>query len=427
MTSLLRIFSLELTALIRSWTAVILLVLSVAWLALADHFLVTDATAEGHREMVVRYGLGGVFALLVIALLAAATGSIASEREAKRLQLTQVRPVSPFAIAWGKFLALSAVGAAVLAVSCAVVALSPDFRGRSCSHVFHPSMMSPREEAEKMYDFYMKDPETPPEVKKTKKSIVMRLLEQRAKDNYQTIQTNETAVWKFPVLNEVRHLAAPRPHAAPLSLRFRFSNDFNMRADVRGDIEASGLSGTVSNITQTAIVVPLVYDGTVCEGDVVKFTNRGKAAVMLRPRQDVELLVPADAFGLNMLRAFVVMASVISFVIAFGIFLGAGLSRPVALFTAVVMLAVSEMSPSVVEQYPDQLETDRIDRIGLAVTRVVERGTKSVSSLSPLSLVADGDCVEFEDAMGTFALDFLLLPLLLSALSGVLIRRKQQP
>jgi hypothetical protein len=121
------------------------------------------------------------------------------------------------------------------------------------------------------------------------------------------------------------------------------------------------------------------------------------------------------------------MVSVLAFVVAFGVFLGAGLSRPVALFTAMVMLAVSEMSPSVVDQYPDQLETDRIDRIGLAITRFVERGTKSVSSLSPLSLVADDDCVEVGDAASTFALDFVALPALLCALSALLIRRKQEP
>ena len=120
------------------------------------------------------------------------------------------------------------------------------------------------------------------------------------------------------------------------------------------------------------------------------------------------------------------MVSVLAFVAAFGIFLGAGLSRPVALFTAIVMLAVSEMSPSVVEQYPDQLETDRIDRRGLAMTRLVERGTKSVSSLSPLSSLSDGDCVETGDATETFALDFLVLPVVLCLLSGFLVRRKQE-
>ncbi len=422
MTSLLRIFSLELTALIRSWTAAILLALSLGWLFLADRFLVTDATAEGHREMVVRYGLGGVFALLVVALLAAGTGAIASEREAKRLQLTQVRPVSGFAIAWGKFLALSVVGAAVLAVSCATVALSQEFRGRTCSHVLRPQMITPREEAEKTYDFYMNDPDTPPQVKKAKKSVVLRILEQRAKDNYQTVQTNETAVWDFPGLSE---WTAAHPDA-DLSVRFRFSNTFNMRDDVRGAIAAPGFSASVSNITQTAIVIPLARGGAGCEKDVLKFTNGGRAAVMLRPRQDVELLVPADAFGWNMIRAFVVMTSVIALVIAFGIFLGAGLSRPVALFTAITLLAVSEMSPSVIDQYPDQLESDRIDSVGLAITRAVDRATKSVSSVSPLSSVAQDDCVESEDAAGLFALDFILLPILLSMLSAFLIRRKQE-
>ena len=121
MTSLLRIFSLELKSLVRSWTAPMLLAGSLGWLFLAQRILVTDSTAEGYRAMVVRYGLGGVFALLVVSLLATGTGAIASEREAKRLQLTQVRPVSAVTIAWGKFLAISLVGAVTLAVSCVTV------------------------------------------------------------------------------------------------------------------------------------------------------------------------------------------------------------------------------------------------------------------------------------------------------------------
>ena len=422
MTSLLRIFWLEVTALVRSWTAAILLALSLGWMFAAKRLLVTDSTAEGAREMLVRYGLGGVFALLVVSVLATATGSIASEREAKRLQLTQVRPVSPFAIAWGKFLALSAVAAAVLALPCASLMFLSDFSGLGCSHVYRPQMESPAEEAVKMYDVFMADPETPPEAKKAKKSVVLRLLEQRAKDNYQTVGTNETAVWAFPGLHDWAAANAD----VDLSVRLKFSNDFDMRDDVRGTLAADGFVGVVSNITQTAIVVPLVRGGFAAERDAVAFRNEGRAPVMLRPRQDVELLVPADSFAWNLLRSYVVMVSVLAFVAAFGIFLGAGLSRPVALFTAIVMLAVSEMSPSVVEQYPDQLETDKIDRIGLAMTRLVERGTKSVSSLSPLSSLAEGDCVERGDVAETFALDFLVLPLALCLLSGLLIRRKQE-
>ena len=424
MISLWRIFCLEVTALVRSWTALILLLASLGWIFAAKYLLVTDSTEEGAREMVVRYGLGGVFALLVVSVLSIATGCIASEREAKRLQLTQVRPVSPFAIAWGKFLALSAVAAAVLAFPCATLVCSSEFSGLRCSHVYRPKMESPAEEAVKMYDIFMADPETPPEARKAKKSVVLRLLEQRAKDNYQTVDTNETAVWSFPGLHE---WTAANADVEP-SMRLKFSNDFDMRDDVRGTLAAEGLFGVVSNITQTAVTVPLVRGGFAAEQrDAVSFRNEGRAPVMLRPRQDVELLVPADSFAWNMLRSYVVMASVLAFIAAFGIFLGAGLSRPVALFTALVMLAVSEMSPSVVDQYPDQLETDRIDRIGLAMTRLVERGTKSVSSLSPLSSLADGDCVERGDVAETFALDFLVLPAALCLLSGFLIRRKQEP
>jgi hypothetical protein len=50
-----------------------------------------------------------------------------------------------------------------------------------------------------------------------------------------------------------------------------------------------------------------------------------------------------------------------------------------------------------------------------------------VSSLSPLSSLADGDCVERGDVAETFALDFLVLPAALCLLSGFLIRRKQEP
>ena len=86
MISLWRIFWLEVVALVRSWTALMLLVASLGWMFAANFVLVTDATEEGKREMLVRYGLGGVFVLLIVAVLAAATGLIASERESKRLQ-----------------------------------------------------------------------------------------------------------------------------------------------------------------------------------------------------------------------------------------------------------------------------------------------------------------------------------------------------
>lgn len=398
-----------------------LVVASLGWIFAAKFVLVTDATEDGAREMLVLYGLGGVFALLVVAVLAAATGTIAAERESKRLLLTQVRPVSPFAIAWGKFFALSVVAAAILALPCATLAVSTGFSGRRCNHVYRPLLESPKEEALKMYDSYMADPETSPAVKKAKKSVVLRILEQRARDHYQTIQTNATVSWTFPGFydwTQTHSLVEP-------SVRFRFSNTFSMRDEVRGEVAADSLFGSVSNITQTAVTVPLHWCQRGWERDVVSFTNTGVKPVMLRPRQDVELLLPADSFTWNLLRSYVVMVSVLALVAAFGVFLGSGLSRPVALFVAFVALIVVEMGPSVVEQYPDSLETDALDRFGLSVVRAVETCVKPPSSISPLSKLAADDCVEAKGAFGTFVSDFVLAPLVLSLLSAFTMRRKE--
>ena len=420
MISLWRIFWLEVVSLVRSWTALMLLVASLGWMFAANFVLVTDATDAGKREMLVLYGLGGVFTLLVVAVLAAATGTIATERESKRLQLTQVRPVSPFAIAWGKFLALAAVAAAILAFPCATLLVSSEFSDRRCSHVYRPLLESPKEEALKMYDVYMADPETPPMVKKAKKPVVLRILEQRAKDHYQTVQTNETASWTFPGLYDWSN---GNPFVEPAA-RLRLSNTYSMRDDVYGTILANGFFGIVSNITQTAVTVPLRLCQLEWNHDVLSFRNMGDKPVMLRPRQDVELLVPADSFAWNLLRSYVVMASILALVAAFGVFLGAGLSRPVALFVAFVMLIVVEMGPSVIEQYPDSLETNAVDRFGLSIVRAVGTCAKPPSALSPLSKLAADDCVAPQDALGTFAADFVLAPLVLSLLAAFVMRRK---
>ena len=201
MISFWRIFWLEFTGFVRSKTLALLVAASALWMIGLPFVLKGDGTADGARELYIHYSLGGVFTLLVIALLASATGSLAREREAKRLQLTLVRPVRYTLIALGKILAHVAVGAFVLAIACGLLSLKTDL-GRPCNHVLSPILPTPREEAKAMYESYMKDPDTPEQVKRTKREIVLRLLENRAVDRYEAVDTNATAVWKFGGLLE---------------------------------------------------------------------------------------------------------------------------------------------------------------------------------------------------------------------------------
>ena len=269
-----------------------------------------------------------------------------------------------------------------------------------------------------MYESYMQDPNTPEQVKRTKKEIVLRLLENRAMDRYETIQTNATMTWKFGP-------CSPIPDPRSLSVRMRFTNQYEMRQDVRGTFTFGGYQGIVSNITQAVLTIPLTSQTSQTSQTLLSFANEGTSALMLRPRRDINLLVPADAFGWNLLRAFVVLVAILAFVVSLGTFLSAGLGRPVAMFVAFVTLIVSEMSPSVVEQYPDELETSLVDRIGLHVTRFAAEVTRPVSAAAPLEAIAKDECVEPEAVLRLAAADFLLLPLLLSLLSAFILPRKQ--
>ena len=70
------IFQLELRALSRSWSLAMLSAASAVWMLAVPRLVVGDGTAEGMREVCLRYGLGGVMSLVTISMLAAATGSL---------------------------------------------------------------------------------------------------------------------------------------------------------------------------------------------------------------------------------------------------------------------------------------------------------------------------------------------------------------
>ena len=95
------------------------------------------------------------------------------------------------------------------------------------------------------------------------------------------------------------------------------------------------------------------------------------------------------------------------------------------MFVAFEMLILSEMSPSVVEQYPDELETKLVDRIGLHITRFAAEVTRPVSAAAPLEALAKDECVEPGSVLRLAVADLLLLPFILSFLSAFILPRKQ--
>lgn len=397
---------LELKALVRSKTVLFLLVAAAVWTLALPSLIRGDGTPDGARELYVHFSLGGVFALLVVSLLASATGSIARERAERRLQLTLVRPVRYAALILGKALAHVAVGAFVLAASAGILAARVDL-SRPCSHVVDPILPPLSEAVAKLYEECMADTNTPAVVREAPRATVMRMLTARELDRYEPVAAKTSARWRFPSAGD--------------AMRVRFSGAFSMRPQVFGEFRSDASACAVSNVTRMVADFPLA----VADGAEVVFENRGATAVMLRPRRDVHLLRRADAFGWNLLRAGVVLVSVLSLVVAFGLFLGACLGRPVALFVAFVVLAVGEMSPSVIEQYPDELETDVADRIGLVISRTAAAATHPLTADSPLEDLARDVCVEPGRVCRLAFANLVVAPLAFALLGAFFIPRKQ--
>ena len=258
------------------------------------------------------------------------------------------------------------------------------------------------------------------EIRKAPRYRLLAILTGREIDRYETIHPARALELPFP------DEAAAVPDG--VTARIRFSTQFNTRAAVSGIVTFGPWSAVVSNSTQAILEIPLAV-ATSCVPSVVEapklnFRNTGRSMLMVRPRRDVEVLTSADSFNMNMLRATGEMLCVITFLCAFGLFLSAALSRPVAMFTAFVMLAVMEMAPAVVAQFPDALDVPFTDLLGLQLSRAVTFATSAVSEPQPVSDLATGTCIEWRALARAALVDALVAPCLLLTLAACLVRRR---
>ena len=422
-------FLLTLRALVRGRVVVLLLGAAGLIHLLMPGIVRSDGTAAGAFEMHIRSVPGCVATTLLLTMLTVACGLFAREREDKRLALALVRPTRAFGIAAGKWLALLAVAAATLAFSSVLtLAFPPTHPPQTgdlppCRHHYAPSLPPPVVMAGRMLEHYLRDPQTPEAVKRASRGAVLTLLTTKEMDRYDVIRPGETNVWPFAI----PALAEQMARGAPLVLRVRFSTQFEMRTPVAGVLRLGDYAAVVSNNTQAVIDLPFVSPAKAeAPGAPVElsFVNMGSSTVMLRPRRDIEVLAPADSFAANLLRAQLEVWALAALLAAYGLFLSAALSRPVAVFTALVTLAVVLIAPSAIAQFPDEFHAPLADRIGLAISRGIQAVTSSVSEPSPISDLATSRAVEFEPLLRTILGNVVVLPAFLLALAAFIARRK---
>lgn len=417
-------FLLAWRALVRGHVLTALLALTVLAHVLLPEAVRSDGTAAGGQEMFLRVVPGSVYLLLCVALLACACGLVAQARETHRLALAVVRPVSAGAIVLGPLLALVAVAGIVLALNMGLTCARGGWA--DCRHVYEPVLEPPekaaQEEMEKTLQYFKTNENVSAEHRErilaAPRHQLLSIFIGQEIDRYEVIPPGGTLELPF---TEEAAAATGETFA-----RIRFSTQFNLRANMSGLVAFGPWSAVVSNSTQSVIDIPLVRapgQGAGLDPKLV-FRNTGSSRVVVRPRRDVQVLTPADSFGMNMLRASGEMLCVITFLCAFGLFLSAALSRPVATFTAFVLLVVAEMAPSVVEQFPETLDITFTERLGLQITRAVACSTSALTKPQPISDLATGTCIEWSALGGTVLVDAVTAPLVLLGLAAYIVRRR---
>lgn len=389
----------------------------------ASHFLLpgivrSDGTDAGEFEMTVRIVCGAVAAIVYVSALAIGGGMFAKEREDDLLPLSLVRPTSAFSIAFGRWLAVVLLFACVVFANAVLlnvvtqkgVGVRPDCR----VHV-SPALPPAEVSAAKAMDAFLKDERTPEAVRKSPRAAILSLLTAKENERYEVVRPGQTASWPFTGVG-----------TGPVSVKTRFSTMYSLKAALNGVFRFGNTSGTVSNNTQAILEVPLVAcaEANTNGNGVLSFTNTGKSDVMLRPRRDIELLAPGDSFLANSVRASVEMLALAGLLSAFGLFLSAALSRPVALFTAAVLLAAAMMAPDAVAEFPDEFNATFGEKAGLAISRTVMSLTSAVSEASPVSDLATGKAIAARDVVRMVVCNLVLIPSVLLALASILLRRK---
>ena len=413
-------FLLAWRALLRGHVLTALLALT----ALAHLFLPavvrSDGTDSGGSELFLRVVPGSVYMVLCVALLACACGLVARARESHRLALTVVRPVSAGAVVLGPLMALVAVAAVVLAFNAGLTCVRGGWS--DSRHVYVPDLEPPEVAARQMLQEILASTNTSEEVRSTPQHRLLSILIGREADRYEVIRPGGTLELPFP--------AEAAGASNGVVVRIHFSTRFNLRASLSGEMSFGKWAAAVTNNTQSFLEIPLACAvATSCDPPVVEtpklvFRNTGRSEVMLRPRRDVEVLTPADSFGMNMVRASCEMLCVIAFLCAFGLFLSSALSRPVAIFTALVALTVTEMAPAVLSQCPETLDLPFTDRIGLWLSRGVVFATSAVAAPEPISDLATGTYVKWADVGRAFLVDAVVAPLALLSLAAFIVRRR---
>lgn len=320
-----------------------------------------DGTLAGQARIMIEYALGGVGALLALGVAWIACGAVSLELANRQLQLVLTKPVHHVQVWIGKWLGITLMAGALLAIAGGIVGVMLFLR-------FLPGRLGPgearilREEVRVTRQTLF--PESDDVSAAVERALAgrgkgadaadflsdpqwRRLLTQNLRRNSGTLAPGQARSWR------IRLPRRPRP-AETLMLRFAFASSRPERLPVRVTWQIGGGSPqdiTMQPGTEGALPVP----ATAIAGDLTVMVHTlnqpdtAPSTVIFEPGAGIRLTLQSPGIAVNYFRALLLMFGNLALLAALGLTAGCLFSMPTASFVAIFSLLVMALSGYITE------------------------------------------------------------------------------
>jgi hypothetical protein len=395
-----------------------------------------DGTARGFTQIVLTYTLSTITALLGLATLWLACGTLARDIEDCSLQVVAIKPVTRWQIWMGKWLGIVSLNAALLLSSGACVYGLLQWRATHLPNdqqkILRSEVLVARgsakpasldKEIEAETDRLLKERlQKNPGIKANIAEVRSQILEQ-VKANYQIVPPGWVHEWKLN-LGSARKLPSDQPlylrikfNAADKSPSGTFSGQWRVGVPRKTPLWHSDVMSLAPD-TFHEFEVPAYSDD---QGIVtVAFGNINNTALLFPLEDGIEVLYREGGFALNFARGLGIIFCWMALLATLGLAAASFLSFPVAAFLSLAVLALALCSGTIANAVSQgtlmgyNAETGQsghsaIDVVAIPVFRAVLETINLTKNFSPIDSLSTGRSVSWKELGRAFGQIVLLL------------------
>ncbi len=450
MQQLWAIARLTVRAAFRYRLVIVLMALLVGAVVVLPVVIKHDETAAGFTQILLTYTLGIITALLSMVTLWLACGTLARDIDDCHMQVVAAKPIPRWQIWVGKWVGIMVLNAILLGTSTGAVYLLMQWRATQLppqvQEALHNNVLTARASArEPIADID----------ERAEKILRARLSELQAKgvnlDEFRA-QAREVIKAKDQVVPadhfrrfrpNLRH-AADRVEGQPIFVRLKFHTpELSAKRPYELEIIVGPAEGAKRETAFRSLAAEAQHE---IQFDHATLDPDGSLTVDIANRSGVPLLIPLDdgfevlyregGFGLNYIRACLVLFSWLGLLAAIGLSAASFLSFPVAAFLATTVLILGLSTGTLKSVVEDRTvlgfqhdSTERVnpavDALMLPIFQVLLKVVSLVQQFSPIDAVSSGRSVTWTELCQAVGIVVILLGGMFAAIGIFAFTRRE--